>query len=180
MARDLLLLDEPTNHLDVDAKTWLMKFLASYRGALMVVSHDIGLLDASITRILHLDVEGVVEYQGTYTQYRNARAVDEQRLTKLAARQTAEIKRLKTLADSHARADGQARAQGEVARHARREAGIGEGRRTGAREARAASGSPSRRTAAATSWSSRTWRSAMAGRRCSPTSRSTSDAASAC
>ncbi len=97
---DVLLLDEPTNHLDVDAKTWLMKFLASYKGALMVISHDIGLLDASITRILHLDVEGVVEYKGTYTQYRNARAVDEQRLTKLAARQTAEIKRLKTLADS--------------------------------------------------------------------------------
>ncbi len=47
---DLLLLDEPTNHLDVDAKVWLMKFLASYKGALMVVSHDIGLLDASITR----------------------------------------------------------------------------------------------------------------------------------
>ncbi len=39
---DLLLLDEPTNHLDVDAKTWLMKFLAGYRGALLVVSHDIG------------------------------------------------------------------------------------------------------------------------------------------
>ena len=97
---DVLLLDEPTNHLDVDAKTWLMKFLASYKGALMVISHDIGLLDASITRILHLDVEGVVEYKGTYTQYRTARAVDEQRLTKLAARQTAEIKRLKTLADS--------------------------------------------------------------------------------
>ncbi len=97
---DVLLLDEPTNHLDVDAKTWLMKFLAGYKGALMVISHDIGLLDASITRILHLDVEGVVEYKGTYTQYRTARAVDEQRLTKLAARQTAEIKRLKTLADS--------------------------------------------------------------------------------
>ena len=38
---DLLLLDEPTNHLDVDAKTWLMKFLASYKGALVVVSHDL-------------------------------------------------------------------------------------------------------------------------------------------
>ena len=39
---DLLLLDEPTNHLDVDAKLWLMKFLATYRGGLMVVSHDLG------------------------------------------------------------------------------------------------------------------------------------------
>jgi ATPase subunit of ABC transporter with duplicated ATPase domains len=96
---DLLLLDEPTNHLDADAKHWLMKFLASYKGALLVVSHDIALLDASITRILHLDRDGVVEYRGTYSQYRTARAADEQRLTALAGRQEAEIKRLKTLAD---------------------------------------------------------------------------------
>ena len=61
---DLLLLDEPTNHLDADAKGWLMRFLAGYRGALLVVSHDIALLDASITRILHLDRDGVVEYRG--------------------------------------------------------------------------------------------------------------------
>jgi ATPase subunit of ABC transporter with duplicated ATPase domains len=97
---DLLLLDEPTNHLDVDAKVWLMKFLAAYKGALMVVSHDIGLLDASITRILHLDVDGVVEYRGTYSQYREARKRDEARLSALAARQEQEIRRLKTLADS--------------------------------------------------------------------------------
>jgi ATPase subunit of ABC transporter with duplicated ATPase domains len=97
---DLLLLDEPTNHLDVDAKHWLMRFLAGYKGALMVVSHDLGLLDASITRILHLDRDGVVEYRGTYSQYKEARARDEIRLTSLAERQGAEIRRLKTLADS--------------------------------------------------------------------------------
>jgi ATPase subunit of ABC transporter with duplicated ATPase domains len=97
---DLLMLDEPTNHLDADAKFWLMKFLAFYKGALMVVSHDIGLLDTSITRILHLDRDGVVEYKGTYTQYREARRQDEERLTALASRQEAEIRRLKTLADS--------------------------------------------------------------------------------
>ena len=97
---DLLLLDEPTNHLDADAKGWLMRFLAGYRGALLVVSHDIALLDASITRILHLDRDGVVEYRGTYSQYREARARDEKRLTALASRQETEIRRLKTLADS--------------------------------------------------------------------------------
>src|SRR5205823_11870686 len=74
---DLLLLDEPTNHLDADAKAWLMRFLSSYRGALMVVSHDMELLDASITRVLHLDTDGVVEYRGTYSQYRLARKRDE-------------------------------------------------------------------------------------------------------
>ena len=97
---DLLLLDEPTNHLDVDAKAWLMKFLASYKGALMVVSHDLKLLDASITRILHLDIDGVVEYRGNYSQYRMARARDEERLTKLSQRQAQEITRLSTLADA--------------------------------------------------------------------------------
>jgi ATPase components of ABC transporters with duplicated ATPase domains len=97
---DLLLLDEPTNHLDIDAKTWLMKFLTSYKGALVVVSHDLSLLDASITRILHLDRDGVVEYRGTYREYREARRLDEVRLGKLADRQQHEIQRLKTLADS--------------------------------------------------------------------------------
>jgi len=97
---DLLLLDEPTNHLDVDAKVWLMKFLAAYRGALMVVSHDLILLDRSITRVMNLDEGELVEYRGTYSQYREARRRDEERLTKLAARQHAEIDRLRALADS--------------------------------------------------------------------------------
>jgi ATPase subunit of ABC transporter with duplicated ATPase domains len=97
---DLLLLDEPTNHLDADAKVWLMRFLAAYAGALIVVSHDLGLLDASITRILHLDRDGVVEYRGTYSAYREARRRDEERRATLAQRQGKEIDRLKTLADS--------------------------------------------------------------------------------
>jgi ATPase subunit of ABC transporter with duplicated ATPase domains len=97
---DLLLLDEPTNHLDADARAWLMRFLGSFQGALIVVSHDLKLLDASITRILHLDRDGIVEYRGTYSQYRLARARDEERLASLAGRQEREIRRLKVLADS--------------------------------------------------------------------------------
>jgi ATPase subunit of ABC transporter with duplicated ATPase domains len=97
---DLLLLDEPTNHLDIDAKTWLMGFLRSYRGGLLVVSHDLELLDEAITRVLHLNDGVLVEYRGTYSQYRAARVKDEERLRKLAARQHAEIHRLSTLADS--------------------------------------------------------------------------------
>ncbi len=96
---DLLLLDEPTNHLDVDAKQWLMGFLHSYRGALLVISHDLELLDRSITRVLHLDEGELIEYRGTYSQYLTARAADEQRLAKLATRQQAEITRLSQLAD---------------------------------------------------------------------------------
>ena len=97
---DLLLLDEPTNHLDTDAKSWLMSFLRGYRGALLVVSHDLALLDEAITRVLHLDDARLVDYKGTYSQYRAARTADEARLSKLAARQTAEIRRLSDLADA--------------------------------------------------------------------------------
>ena len=102
---ELLMLDEPTNHLDNDAREWLLGFLRSYRGALIVVSHDLELLDESITRVLHLDRAGeaeygtMVEYKGTYSQYVAARAADEVRMAKLAARQQAEINRLQTLVD---------------------------------------------------------------------------------
>ena len=97
---DLLMLDEPTNHLDSDASAWLMGFLRSYRGALLVVSHDLALLDEAITRILHLDEGDVVAYKGTYSQYRTARQRDEARMAKLAERQAGEINRLASLADS--------------------------------------------------------------------------------
>ncbi|MGH9286505.1 MAG: ATP-binding cassette domain-containing protein, partial [Acidimicrobiales bacterium] len=97
---ELLLLDEPTNHLDNDAKVWLMGFLRSYRGALLVVSHDLALLDEAITRVLHLDHSVLVEYRGTYSQYRAARVVDERRAARLAERRSVEIKRLSGLADT--------------------------------------------------------------------------------
>jgi ATPase subunit of ABC transporter with duplicated ATPase domains len=96
---DVLLLDEPTNHLDIDAKNWLLGFLKTYRGALLVVSHDLELLDEAITRVLHLDEGTMVEYKGTYSQYKDARAKDEIRLVKVVERQQSEIKRLSSLAE---------------------------------------------------------------------------------
>ncbi|MFM8793505.1 MAG: ABC-F family ATP-binding cassette domain-containing protein [Acidimicrobiales bacterium] len=102
---DMLLLDEPTNHLDVDAKTWLLEFLRNYRGALLVISHDLDLLDEAITRVLHLDrpdeddVGTVVEYRGTYSQYKRARAEDEARLAKKAMMQAKEVARLQEVVD---------------------------------------------------------------------------------
>ena len=95
----VLLLDEPTNHLDKSAKEWLMGFLRGFRGALLVVSHDLDLLDTAITRVLHLEEAKLTEYRGTYSQYQSARRADELRLTATAERQQAEIKRLQTLAD---------------------------------------------------------------------------------
>ncbi len=97
---DLLVLDEPTNHLDIGAKRWLMDELARYPGALLVISHDLELLDRSITKVLHLAGGRLTEYKGTYTSYRAQLAADQERRERAAALEGREIKRLSTLADS--------------------------------------------------------------------------------
>ncbi len=102
---DTLLLDEPTNHLDIDAKTWMLEFLRNYKGALLVISHDLELLDEAITRVLHLDrpdeadTGQIIEYRGTYSQYLRAREADEIRASKMAAQQSKEIDRLQRVVD---------------------------------------------------------------------------------
>jgi ATPase subunit of ABC transporter with duplicated ATPase domains len=102
---DVLLLDEPTNHLDADAKAWMLSFLRDYRGALIVISHDLDLLDDAITRVIHLDRGGdlttatMFEYKGTYSQYLAAREADEARQAKMIAQQAKEIDRLQTIVD---------------------------------------------------------------------------------
>lgn len=102
---DMLLLDEPTNHLDIDAKTWLLNFLRNYKGALLVISHDLELLDEAITRVLHLDrpneddIGTVYEYRGTYSQYKRSRAEDEARAEKKAMMQAKEVARLQEVVD---------------------------------------------------------------------------------
>jgi len=64
-----LLLDEPTNHLDLDAKAWLVEFLASYQGGLLIVSHDLPLLDESITSVLAVEGGHIEPFRGNYSYY---------------------------------------------------------------------------------------------------------------
>lgn len=66
---DLLLLDEPTNHLDVTAVEWLEDFLAEYKSAFVIVSHDRFLLDRTATKIIEIDVGRAAVYTGNYTAY---------------------------------------------------------------------------------------------------------------
>jgi ATPase subunit of ABC transporter with duplicated ATPase domains len=70
-APDLLLLDEPTNFLDVEATGWLMDYLGGYRGTLLIISHDLDLLDKSINKVLRLNefTHKLEEYRGTYSTY---------------------------------------------------------------------------------------------------------------
>lgn len=70
---DLLLLDEPTNHLDLAALAWLEQYLQSYKGAVVLVSHDRYLLDAVCTDIAELLFGKIEQYEGSYTRYQALR-----------------------------------------------------------------------------------------------------------
>ncbi|MGG2142763.1 ABC transporter ATP-binding protein [Symbiopectobacterium sp. RP] len=71
---DLLLLDEPTNHLDLDAVIWLEKWLKSYPGTLVLISHDRDFLDPIVNKILHIEQETLFEYTGNYSSFERQRA----------------------------------------------------------------------------------------------------------
>lgn len=76
-----LLLDEPTNHLDADSIGWLREFLHNHTGGLVVISHDVDLLDEVVNRVWFLDaVRGEADvYNMGWKKYLDARATDEQR-----------------------------------------------------------------------------------------------------
>jgi ATPase subunit of ABC transporter with duplicated ATPase domains len=68
-APDVLLLDEPTNYLDVEGLAWLEGWLNTFRGGLILVSHDRQFLDAVVTRIVEVENYQFQEYLGSFTQY---------------------------------------------------------------------------------------------------------------
>ncbi len=70
---DLLLLDEPTNHLDLAALEWLETYLAAWKGAMVVVSHDRYFLDKVASRTLEMAFGRIEEYPGNYTKYLHLR-----------------------------------------------------------------------------------------------------------
>ncbi|WP_215845411.1 ABC transporter ATP-binding protein [Candidatus Pantoea bituminis] len=79
---DLLLLDEPTNHLDLDAVIWLERWLKSYEGTLILISHDRDFLDPVVDKIIHIEQQSLFEYTGNYTSF------ERQRVAKLAQQQS--------------------------------------------------------------------------------------------
>jgi ATP-binding cassette subfamily F protein uup len=76
---ELLVLDEPTNHLDLGAVSWLEQQLLSFRGGLVLVTHDRHLLDRITTRMLELDRGRAYVHEGGYGSYLEARAEREER-----------------------------------------------------------------------------------------------------
>src|SRR5687768_13561322 len=71
---DLLLLDEPTNHLDLDAVMWLEDWLASFPGAVVLITHDREFLDAVAGFIVHVDDRKLNAYTGNYSAFETQRS----------------------------------------------------------------------------------------------------------
>lgn len=91
---DLLILDEPTNHLDLQATEWLERWIRSYRGAVLLVSHDRVFLENTAERVLELRHGEVFAYPGPFNKYLQLRAADQARQAEIAARQAAQIAKL--------------------------------------------------------------------------------------
>lgn len=66
---DIVLLDEPTNHLDMESCEWLEGFLKSYKGMVIIVSHDRYFLDNVVTKIIEIEDKESTIYQGNYSDY---------------------------------------------------------------------------------------------------------------
>jgi len=98
---ETLLLDEPTNHLDADSITWLRDFLRAYRGGLVVISHDVGLLDSTVNRVFHLDANrsALDVYNVGWSTYLTQREQDERRRRRERANAEKKATALKAQAD---------------------------------------------------------------------------------
>ncbi len=91
---DLLLLDEPTNHLDLESVEWLESFLADYKGAFMVVSHDRYFLDKVTNKTFDLENGKLNCYNGNYTNFLALKEEMQKTVTRKYENQMAEVHRI--------------------------------------------------------------------------------------
>jgi ATP-binding cassette subfamily F protein 3 len=90
---DLLILDEPTNHLDLESTKWFENYLKTYRGAVLLTSHDRAFLNQMATRVLALEKGGAILFHGNYDKFVLARQKELEILESTAKRQEAQIDR---------------------------------------------------------------------------------------
>lgn len=96
---DVLLLDEPTNHLDIDSQKWMEGYLAGYPGAILVISHDLALLDMLTTRTIAFHHGRAEEYAGNYSFYVKESVLRKEILIKQYKAQQREIKQTQDFID---------------------------------------------------------------------------------
>ncbi|MBL7502631.1 ABC-F family ATP-binding cassette domain-containing protein [Frankia sp. CNm7] len=117
-----LLLDEPTNHLDADSIGWLRDFLRAHNGGLIVISHDVDLLDRSVNKVFHLDANRAAldVYNVGWKTYLTQREQDEKRRKRERANAEKKIDALKAQADKMRAKATKARAAHQMDRRAER------------------------------------------------------------
>jgi ATP-binding cassette subfamily F protein 3 len=115
-----LLLDEPTNHLDADSITWLRDFLRQHQGGLVVISHEVGLLDAVVNKVWHLDANRAAldVYNVGWKTYLQQRETDERRRHRERANAERKIEALRSQADKMRAKATKARAAHQMDRRA--------------------------------------------------------------
>jgi len=94
---DILLLDEPTNYLDIEARYWLEKWLETFAGGYLLVSHDRYFLDVCVNEVYELFGGSLKRYAGNYTAYEKTRRVELESLVKRYEEQQEEIVKTEAL-----------------------------------------------------------------------------------
>ncbi|MCD8286007.1 MAG: ABC-F family ATP-binding cassette domain-containing protein [Clostridia bacterium] len=96
---DLLILDEPTNHLDISSMFWLEDYLKTFKGAVLVVSHDRYFLDATCSKIAEIENCCLSVFPGNYTKYKELKAAKTERLIKEYEAKMEELRKLQDYVD---------------------------------------------------------------------------------
>ena len=100
---NLLLLDEPTNHLDIQSVEWLERFLADYRGAYIVISHDRYFLDKVTNRTIELENGRIGCYKGNYSRFLQLKEEEMERRRKVYDATMKEISRIEGIIEQQKR-----------------------------------------------------------------------------
>lgn len=111
---DLLILDEPTNHLDIHAVEWLEKYLASFPGAVLAVSHDRYFIDHFATAVWEIEFGKLKTYRGNYSAYSKQRAAQRDTLRRETTSQQQFIRKEEEFIRRHMGSRGTAQAKGRM------------------------------------------------------------------
>ncbi len=96
---DVLLLDEPDNHLDTRAKTWLERYLADFRGAVGLITHDRYMIDRVANAIFEIEDTRIAAYPGNYSAFKDQKRKKLERESELRALREREFRKLKASAE---------------------------------------------------------------------------------
>jgi ATPase subunit of ABC transporter with duplicated ATPase domains len=96
---DVLLLDEPTNHLDILSIRWLERFLVTFRGTAVLISHDHRFLDNVCTHVVDVDYETLTLYPGNYTAFEEAKVQERERKEAEIARQEKKVSEMQAFVE---------------------------------------------------------------------------------